>query len=104
MMDSCSAARQAQVAPRKALRERRFIVLSEHELQAQLDDAISTSTEDSARGGVGQAAIPRIGDGSRRRTRIEMVEGIQKIGAELQAALLRDGDELLHSDIPVPGA
>ena len=33
-----------------------------------------------------------------------MIESVQKIGANLQAVLFGNRDELLHPDIPVPGA
>src|SRR2546421_9531628 len=32
-----------------------------------------------------------------------MVEGVQEIGAKLQAETIRYCDDLLHSDIPIPG-
>src|SRR6266550_6018719 len=102
MMLSGSAAQPATVAPRKSLRESRLI--SEHVLQAQLDDAIPAAAEDFAGSCVWRPAIPSIGDGRRRGSQIEMIECVQKIGAELQPVLFRYRDELLHSYIPVPGA
>src|SRR5438270_1618646 len=100
---SVSAAQHAQAVPRKARRES-FIVPSEHILQSELNDAIPASAENFARRGVGQPAVPGVGDGTRRRAQIEMVERIQRIGANLHAMPLGDGDELLHADIPIPGA
>src|ERR1700730_8455132 len=102
MMYSGSAAKPAHVAPRKTLRE--SWVISEHVLQSQLDDPITAAAENFARGCVWQPAIPGIGDGGRRASQVEMIERIQKIGANLQAMLFCYRDDLLHSNIPVPGA
>src|SRR4051794_39375823 len=63
MMDSGSAAQQAQAAPpRNARRENRFrILLSEHILQSDLDDSVPVPPKTCRRLRL-QPAIPGVGD------------------------------------------
>src|SRR5258708_16899674 len=89
---------------RNSTRTARADVESELVLQAQLDDAAAAAAEDFARVRVRQAAVPCIGNRSRRRAQVEMVEGVQKIGANLQAMAFGYRDHLLQPDVPVPGS
>src|SRR6266849_845812 len=77
---------------------------SELILHAQLDDPASAASEDFARVRVGQAAIAGVRNRSRWRPKVEVVESVQKIGANLQAVAFLNRDGLLKSDVPVPRA
>src|SRR5258708_7944350 len=83
---------------RNSTRTARAEVESELVLQAQLDNPAAAAAEDFARVRVRQAAVPCIGNCSRRRAQVEMVEGVQKIGAKLQAVPFRYRDYLLQPD------
>src|SRR5581483_2783681 len=75
---------------------------SELVFHAQLDQTVAAAAEDLTRIRIRQAAITYIRNRRRWRAQVEMVEGVQKIGANLHAVMFGDGYGLLHSDIPVP--
>src|SRR6476620_11239056 len=77
---------------------------SEQVFQTELNNAAAAAAEDFARICIRQSPVTGIPDGGRRRTQVEMVKRIQKIGAQLYAMFLRNREVLLHSDIPVPRA
>src|SRR5690242_3328554 len=102
--ESDSPAQHVQAIPRKVLRDSCFKngSPSEHVFQADLNDAAATAAEDSARICVGQTAVPSVGDGSGGSAQVEMIEGIQEIGAKLHAVFFGNREVFLHADIPVP--
>jgi len=68
---------------------------SEHVPQPQLDHPVATAAEDLARVRVCKSAIPRVRyarSGRRGSAQVEMVEGVEKVGAKLHPVRLPDGE------------
>src|SRR5262245_5310852 len=98
---SGAAPKHAPPVARNARRDK--LVISEMVLHTQLNDAAAAAAKDPARVRIGQATIAGVGDRSRRSAQVEVVERIEKIGANLYAMAFRDRNGFLDSDIPVPG-
>src|SRR5437660_1711868 len=78
--------------------------ISEHVLQADLNDAISAAAIDFAGSGIRKTAIAYVGDGCLRAAQVEVVERIKRVGPELNSLTLCNGEVLLNTDVPVPEA
>src|SRR6185312_11351651 len=72
------------------------------QVQAELDDSAATPSHDLSGVGNRSSVVAGVGDGSRRLTEIEVVEGIEKVCAELQLHPFRNGEGLHSAHVPVP--
>src|SRR4051794_28473193 len=78
--------------------------LSEHVLESDLNDTVTTSGSDLSGIWGRYAAVANVCDGRARIAEVEVIEGIQGITSQLKPVLFRDGEGLLNTDVPVPEA